>query len=187
MIHSGIGWGLRIDKEVVISMKWWILLFILSLPMAIMSGLQIIMPLLEGVPLSSIGWNPIPLLFTILFLVLAIRSVKDKATNKGSIGEAFRRIDYIGFMCAARNMDKNFHVSNACTKCEICKKVCPVDNIDVDANGKPRFKHRCEQCLSCLQCCPAKAINYKDQTQNRKRYTHPEISWKELAQLHGKE
>ena len=93
-------------------MKWWILLFILSLPMAIMSGLQIIMPLLEGVPLSSIGWNPIPLLFTILFLVLAIRSVKDKATNKNKCSDCGGKLHW----------ESKVDESWIRWRCEACKK-----------------------------------------------------------------
>ncbi|MDH6365696.1 MinD superfamily P-loop ATPase [Enterococcus sp. PF1-24] len=80
-------------------------------------------------------------------------------------------------------MDKNFNISEACTKCGICQKVCPVNNIDVDEERNPVFKHHCEQCLACIQNCPARAINYKDQTQERGRYMHPEMNWKDLAKL----
>jgi epoxyqueuosine reductase QueG len=60
-----------------------------------------------------------------------------------------------------------------------------VNNIDFGQDKKPYFMHHCEQCLACIQHCPAKAINYKDKTQNKKRYTHPDIPWKELAKLNG--
>ncbi len=70
--------------------------------------------------------------------------------------------------------DKNFNISEDCNGCSICSKVCPVQNIEM-SNNKPTFTHKCEQCLSCIQNCPSKAINYKNTTQKRKRYINPEI------------
>ena len=92
---------------------------------------------------------------------------------------------YKGFIHFTPHMDRHFNVSDACIHCGICQKVCPVNNIDLGQDKKPYFKHHCEQCLACIQHCPAKAINYKDKTQNKKRYTHPDISWQELAKLNG--
>ena len=92
---------------------------------------------------------------------------------------------YKGVMHFTPHMDKHFNVSDTCTHCGICQKVCPVNNIDLGQDKRPYFKHHCEQCLACIQHCPVKAINYKNKTQNRKRYTHPNITWKELAKLNG--
>jgi ferredoxin len=76
---------------------------------------------------------------------------------------------------------KDYKVSKDCSGCGICKEVCPVKNIQM-VNNKPQFSNNCEQCVACIQYCPQKAINYKDKTQKRRRYTHPEISYKELAE-----
>lgn len=46
---------------------------------------------------------------------------------------------------------------------------------------KVEFLHKCEQCMACIQYCPNKALNYKNVTQKRKRYHHPEITAKELS------
>jgi flavodoxin/formate hydrogenlyase subunit 6/NADH:ubiquinone oxidoreductase subunit I len=97
----------------------------------------------------------------------------------------FQQLMYKGFMHFIHHMDKHFNVSDACTHCGICQKVCSVNNIDLGQDNKPYFKHHCEHCLACIQHCPANAINYKDKTQNKKRYTHPDIPWKELAKLNG--
>ncbi len=113
-----------------------------------------------------------------------IESIKNHKTNKGT-ATTLRQIESMGFMLIVSSMDKNFNISDVCSKCGICKKVCPVSNIDMGVDGKPYFRHQCEQCLSCIQNCPTKAINYKDKTQNRRRYIHPDISWKELAALNG--
>jgi ferredoxin len=76
-------------------------------------------------------------------------------------------------------MDKDYTISEACTGCGICEKVCPAKNIEL-ADNRPRFRHTCEQCVACIQFCPQKALNYKNVTQNRRRYTNPEIGWQEL-------
>lgn len=115
-----------------------------------------------------------------------IESIKNHTTNAGTTIPTLRQFESLGFMLIVPNMDKNFNVSDACTKCGICKKVCPMGNIKQERGSKPCFNHHCEQCLACIQYCPSKAINYKDKTQDRKRYTHPDISWKELAELNKK-
>lgn len=112
-----------------------------------------------------------------------LERIKNKEKNKSRFTEELIRLDYIGFRLIAANMDKNFNVSGACTGCGICKKVCPVNNIKPGQDGKPNFRHHCEHCMACIQCCPTRAINYKDKTQNRKRYTHPDISVKDLVEL----
>lgn len=75
--------------------------------------------------------------------------------------------------------DNNFWVDGNCTGCGICSKLCPANNIKIN-NGKPEWKHKCEQCLSCMQWCPQKSIQYKQRTINRGRYHHPDIIVKEL-------
>jgi MinD superfamily P-loop ATPase len=78
-------------------------------------------------------------------------------------------------------MDRDYIVDGNCTGCGICKMVCPVKNIEI-MNGKPNFKHNCEQCVACIQYCPQRAINYKNLTQKRRRYTNPKINYKELSE-----
>lgn len=54
--------------------------------------------------------------------------------------------------------DKKFRVSDACTGCGICARVCPVKNIEL-REGKPVWQHRCEQCAACFSWCPQAAIS----------------------------
>jgi NAD-dependent dihydropyrimidine dehydrogenase PreA subunit len=71
-------------------------------------------------------------------------------------------------------MDKRFYVEDTCSHCGICKKVCPVDNIDL-SHGKPFWKGHCEQCLACLQWCPEAAIQFGKTTAGRMRYHNPNV------------
>jgi len=115
-----------------------------------------------------------------------LQDIKNRRTNKVARIEILQEIAYKSLIRFVPVMDKHYSVSDDCIKCGICEKVCPVDNISLDEAGHPHFKHHCEQCVACIQFCPKKAINYKDKTQNRKRYTHPEIKYTDLAVLNGK-
>lgn len=51
-------------------------------------------------------------------------------------------------------------VSDTCTSCGVCVRVCPADNIQLDSETKhPRFEDRCVFCLGCLYACPASALH----------------------------
>lgn len=81
---------------------------------------------------------------------------------------------YKFFLMGLPGMDKNFYSTEKCTKCGLCKEVCPVANIDL-VDGKPIWNGKCEQCMACIQWCPVQAIQYKKKTIKRGRYHHPEI------------
>lgn len=114
---------------------------------------------------------------------LAAIAIIDDLKNKRSrsVGKPNRLLEWYYHMRvkSVPTMDKDYSVSDNCISCGICKKVCPVGNIEME-NGKPAFRHHCEQCVACIQYCPKRAINYKNITQGRRRYTNPSISYKEL-------
>ena len=78
-----------------------------------------------------------------------------------------------------RKMDKSFWTDDNCNSCRICEKICPVQNIEMK-DGRPVWQKHCEQCFACLQWCTEEAIQYGQHTKNKKRYTHPEISLKDM-------
>jgi ferredoxin len=75
-------------------------------------------------------------------------------------------------------MDADFSVSDACVNCGLCAKLCPVGNIEI-ADSKPKFLHRCEQCMACIQWCPKRAIN-TPKTLKRGRYRHPDVTAEDI-------
>ena len=76
-------------------------------------------------------------------------------------------------------LDAGFTVSGGCTGCGLCEKLCPVRNIKADS-GKPKWLNHCERCMACISWCPAKAIDYENKTQTRRRYRNPRIKADEL-------
>ena len=91
------------------------------------------------------------------------------------VGELVARnaVSYLG------DYDKYFWITEDCNGCELCEKICPASNIII-MNGMPTWRGHCEQCMACLQWCPKQAIQFKQITQKRKRYHHPDISAEEL-------
>ncbi|MBP5327540.1 MAG: EFR1 family ferrodoxin [Bacteroidales bacterium] len=65
--------------------------------------------------------------------------------------------------------DKKFHVSDACVKCGICEKVCPLKNITV-VEGRPQWNGNCTNCMACYHHCPQNAIHFGKATIGKGQY-----------------
>ena len=117
-------------------------------------------------------------------LVPVIKAIKNRENN--SISKLAKALDIVNknFIKTVSNIVKHYSVNDNCTGCTICTELCPVKNIEIQ-NNIPQFKHKCEQCMACIQYCPQKAINYKNATQNRRRYHHPDIDYKELSKYNN--
>ena len=72
-----------------------------------------------------------------------------------------------------------FWVTEKCNQCGICEEVCPRKNIE-RVNEKIIWHKNCEHCLACLHWCPQGAIQNGDNSQNCRRYHHPDISVEEI-------
>lgn len=64
---------------------------------------------------------------------------------------------------------KGFQVTDKCSSCGLCEKVCPLNNIFL-VEGKPNWGSKCTHCMACISRCPLEAIEYKNKTKGRTRY-----------------
>jgi formate hydrogenlyase subunit 6/NADH:ubiquinone oxidoreductase subunit I len=77
--------------------------------------------------------------------------------------------------------DKKYFTTEACIKCGICQRVCPVNNICIK-EGKPEWQGNCEFCMACIQYCPTEAIQWGKHSGNKGRYHNPEITVKDMEE-----
>jgi ferredoxin len=75
--------------------------------------------------------------------------------------------------------DKHFWADENCSKCNLCIRICPVNNISWNEN-KLVWNGKCEKCLACINWCPQKAIQYREVTKKRERYHHPDVNAQEM-------
>ncbi len=67
------------------------------------------------------------------------------------------------------------HVDDGCTACGLCREICPMGCIHGDDAGRPLWEGACTVCLACLHRCPARAIQFGRETQNKGRYVNPRV------------
>lgn len=68
---------------------------------------------------------------------------------------------------------KNFYADSKCISCGLCKKICPINAIEIK-DGKPKWiKSKCVYCLACYNRCPKQSIQIGKKTKNRKRFVNP--------------
>ena len=65
--------------------------------------------------------------------------------------------------------DEKFIVKDSCTSCGLCKKLCPLGNIEIK-NGRPLWLGNCTHCMACICHCPAEAIEYGKKSVGKRRY-----------------
>jgi len=113
-------------------------------------------------------------------IATSVRSHEEKPPEKGPLWQnIFFSAIYRSSFSYVPRVDKPFFADEKCTDCGICEKICPAQNITV-VDGKPSWKHHCEQCFACIQWCPEEAIQYGKGTAKKKRYHHPEITLKDM-------
>ena len=67
-----------------------------------------------------------------------------------------------------------FVITDACTLCGTCSRVCPVSNISID--GKVMFGDQCERCYACVQNCPQKALRLKSEANPNARFRNEHVT-----------
>lgn len=72
-------------------------------------------------------------------------------------------------------------VTDACTGCGICEKVCPSGSIRVSSGKAVHIPGHCQTCLACIHACPQKAIALTIPEKNpQARYRNEHISLREI-------
>lgn len=65
---------------------------------------------------------------------------------------------------------KGFFADDKCISCGVCVRACPLDNIVLDALGRPKWGRDCTLCLGCYNCCSQHAVQYGRATVNKGQY-----------------
>lgn len=65
---------------------------------------------------------------------------------------------------------KGFYATDACISCKKCAQVCPLNNISF-SSARPTWGKTCTHCMACICSCPTQAIEFKNKTKDKTRYT----------------
>ncbi len=107
----------------------------------------------------------------------AIGSGRSVSPGFAPLSRLVNALSYGSLAGSARDAGELFSVSDACTGCGTCAKVCPAGNLTL-VDGRPVWGRRCELCCACLHFCPTEAIqlNVMLGTEGRGRYRHPDLT-----------
>jgi len=97
-----------------------------------------------------------------------------------------KALTYPRFRSHVHGDDRKFTVSERCTSCGTCARLCPAGNIEM-VDGRPVWNHRCELCCGCIHLCPTEAIQAGRGTEGRQRYRNPSVGIAELRSQRGDE
>lgn len=116
----------------------------------------------------------------------AIGSGRSVSPGFAPLSRLVNALSYGSLAKSARDAGELFSVSDACTGCGTCEKVCPADNLTL-TGGRPVWGRRCELCCACLHFCPTEAIqlNVMLGTGGRGRYRHPDLTVADMEAQRG--
>lgn len=117
-------------------------------------------------------------------IVPVIARCEHHGVPRAIFGRLLYTLIYPRFASRARSKDRKFSVSDVCTSCGTCARVCPAGNIGM-IQGRPAWKGKCEVCCACIHLCPVQAIQAGPHTITRKRYQNPSVSIEELEKQRG--
>ncbi len=68
-----------------------------------------------------------------------------------------------------------FWVKDSCIGCGLCAQICPMNMIQIQTGRPVWAQNGCACCLGCIHRCPEQAIQYGKKTDQRGRYTNPNV------------
>ncbi len=75
---------------------------------------------------------------------------------------------------------EKFSIENKCTKCNVCVKVCPKNNITFEIlENKIKINNNCISCFACTHNCPYNAIRFKGE-KSKFRFRNKSITLEEI-------
>lgn len=122
-----------------------------------------------------------------LDLIAATITNKEVNVNKGQRLNIFSRLVQAYLLrISRRDAVIDFHTDSDCGGCGTCEQVCLGEKI-VLSNGKPAWqKHKqCHYCYACFNFCPKQAILVKHYQHKDGRYSHPDITARDIAAQKG--
>lgn len=102
------------------------------------------------------------------------RSPRGKYETSAAVWRMLSQVVYPLFQKHVRRADRLFRADETCTRCLICTKVCPVNNV-VMFEGHPSWMGQCEQCFACFHWCPQQAVQF-GRSAKQHRYHHPDVA-----------
>lgn len=66
--------------------------------------------------------------------------------------------------------DKKFLSNDKCISCGTCARLCPLNNITLEKDGRPSWHGNCTHCMACISYCPVEAIEYGKKSIGQTRY-----------------
>jgi ferredoxin len=117
-----------------------------------------------------------------------IKKILEALKNRETSGQKFNysiASGLMGGMSSAFAADiyrlpRRFHVTEKCTGCGICAKICPVGNVK-QVDKKVTWGNNCTHCLACFHWCPQGAIEIGKKSADIARYHHPDITVKDIT------
>ena len=112
-------------------------------------------------------------------------AIKERKTNKRCSFRPISAMISFFFRLASRTFAKRYRITDECTGCKFCYKICPANAIEMEIkNNKnvPKFiPKKCDHCQGCMQLCPKRAIRFGNVKPTSRRYRHRDVKVDEMV------